>query len=103
MTTIAMDRSVPRAPDAISAPAFPRDEAYELTGEELALIAGGGFWPNLWRGVEHLGQDVEKGMVAGAITGAVGGAFWEGVGAAPGAVVGSVVGAVQGALNFLNI
>lgn len=87
MTAITMDGLMPR----------------ELTTEELALVAGGGLWQNLLGGVEHLGKDVEKGLVAGAVTGAVGGALADGVGAAPGAVAGSVVGAVGGALKFLNI
>jgi outer membrane lipoprotein SlyB len=76
----------------------------ELSLDEAEMVGGGFSWGRFLHGVQHFGQDVEKGMVAGAITGAVGGAIaGDGVGAAPGAVVGSIVGGVGGALDFLNI
>ena len=76
----------------------------ELSLHEAEMVGGGFHWGRLLHGVEHFGQDVEKGMVAGFITGGVAGALaGEGVGAAPGAVAGSIVGAVGGALSFLNI
>lgn len=75
-----------------------------LDDHELELVSGGRGGGGFWGGVEHLGQDVAKGMVSGAITGGVAGAVaGEGAGAAPGAVAGSIVGAVGGALNFLRI
>jgi hypothetical protein len=76
----------------------------ELSLDETEAVGGGFSWGRLVHGIEHLGQAVEKGMVAGAITGAVGGAVaGEGAGAAPGAVVGSIVGAVGGAVTFLGL
>jgi hypothetical protein len=76
----------------------------ELSLGEASMVGGGFSWGGLVRGAEHLGHDIEKGMLAGAITGGVGGAIaGEGAGAAPGAVAGSIVGAVGGALDFFNI
>jgi hypothetical protein len=76
----------------------------ELALDETEMVGGGFSWGGFFRGAEHLGHDIEKGMAAGAITGGVAGALaGEGAGAAPGALAGSLVGAVSGALNFLNI
>lgn len=76
----------------------------ELSLDEMEMVGGGFSWGGFFRGAEHLGHDIEKGMAAGAITGGVAGAIaGEGAGAAPGALAGSMVGVVSGVLNFLNI
>jgi hypothetical protein len=76
----------------------------ELSLDETELVGGGFSWGRLLRGAEHLGSDVEHGMVEGAIIGGVGGGLAGGPpGAASGALLGSIGGAAQGVLNFLSI
>jgi hypothetical protein len=76
----------------------------ELSLDEAEMVGGGFSWGGFFRGVQHLGSDVEHGMVEGAIIGGIGGALaGEGAGAAPGALLGSIGGAAQGVLNFLNV
>jgi hypothetical protein len=76
----------------------------ELSLDEAEMVGGGLSWGGFLRGAEHLGSDVEHGMVEGAIGGGIAGALaGDGVGAAPGALFGSIGGAAQGVLKFLNI
>jgi hypothetical protein len=76
----------------------------ELSLDEAEMVGGGFSWGGFFRGVEHLGHAVEKGMAAGFVTGGIAGALaGEGAGAAPGAVAGSIVGAVGGALDYFGI
>jgi hypothetical protein len=54
----------------------------ELSLDEAEMVGGGFSWGGFFRGVQHLGSDVEHGMVEGAIIGGLGGR-WRGRAPAP--------------------